>query len=137
MRVFELFEDQAAGLLIQWKPPKACRAALEEGTETIVWVDVAKLDASFKFDRGFYVGPQGSENGIAGRFDTWVKGGEPVEMSEVGFGARGNVTFTNGRHRYAWMRDHGAEAIPVVTETSRAKEFVEQFGTSLRQTVVR
>jgi len=131
--------DPTQTLAIQWEVPKACRAALESGEDAIVWVDVAKLDASFKHDRGFYVGP-GGEGGIKGRyprFDEWVKEGHPVAMPEVGFGYRDTATFTNGRHRFAWMRDHGAQAVPVVTDADRAEEFAKQFGTNLRRTAVR
>lgn len=141
MIVRDLFEDQAAqSHVIQWMTPKACRAALEEGSEIVVWVDVAKVDASFKLDRNFYVGPKGSANAIAGRYERfgeWLKAGEPVAMSEIGLGYRDIITFTNGRHRFAWMRDHGAKAVPVVTEASRAKEFVAMFGSNLRRTIIR
>ncbi len=136
MRLLELFEET----VIRWTPGRSSTRALESGSEVVVWIDVAKLDAAWAKDRDFYVGRGGTVSAIKGRyerFEAWVKGGEAVEMPVVGFGYGDSVAFTDGRHRVAWMRDHGATAIPVVTDADRAKEFETKFGTNGRQTIVR
>ena len=137
MRLHHLFEDAVQGsMTIEWVKPR--------GREhyPVVWVDVAKLDAAWAADRNFYVGTEGSLNGIKGRyprFDAWVREGHPVEMSEVGFDSHpsNRPFFTNGRHRYSWMRDHGAQALPVETNPERAEEFAARYGSTLRTTVVK
>ncbi len=60
------------------------------------------------------------------RFNMFVRGGEDeynkyspapsIEASEVTVREDGSVGFTNGRHRYAWMRDNGINNIPVVMD---------------------
>ena len=137
MRLDHLFEDiEQSSMVIEWVRPR--------GREdyAVVWVDVAKLDEAWARDSNFYVGPEGRLNGIKGRyprFDAWVREGHPVEMSEVGFDSHpsGRPFFCNGRHRYSWMRDHGAQALPVVTDPERAEEFAARYGTSLHRTVVK
>lgn len=129
-----------ATLDIQWVEPRQARAALSSGSETVVWVDVAKIDEMWKLDRSFYVGPEGSgEGAIKGRyprFDMWMADRQPVEMSEISLGYRGVPGFGNGRHRFAWMRDHGAKAVPVVTPVADLEEFKARYGTDLQKTTV-
>ena len=136
MNLYDLFENQQS---IKWVIPKSCRRSIDSGSEVVVWIDPRKLDPEWKRDTGFYVGPNGSNNSIGDRyqrFGEWLKQGLAVEMPEVGFGYNDIPVFTNGRHRYAWMRDHGVTAIPIVTDLSRSKEFQEIFGTSSRKTIL-
>lgn len=111
----------------EWK--KAMRGDVE------VMIDVAKVDASFSKDRNFYVGPQGA-GGITGRyerFDNWIKGGSPVEMPEVCLTDQGEISFINGRHRFAWMRDHGVKVIPVAVPAEYAEAVKAKFGAATKE----
>lgn len=140
MRLFDIFESDAPTQAIEWVVPKACRGLVERGEEVVVWADVGKIEASWRTDRNFYVGPGGTHNAIGSRypnFGAWLKGGKPVEMSECTVDYVGRAYFGNGRHRFSWMRDHGAQAVPVIVPAEQADEFQEKFGTSLRQTVIR
>jgi hypothetical protein len=48
-------------------------------------------------------------------------------------GMTGNAAdFTNGRHRFAWMRDHGVEALPIACEPGEADDLRRRFGTAAR-----
>ena len=133
----ELFETQ---LRIDWVIPRSIRHSVEKGNEVVVWIDPIKLDASWKKDTNFYIGHNGSGNAIGKRYENfgeWLKQGKPVEMPEVGFGYNDTVSFGNGRHRFAWMRDHGATAIPVLTDSNRSEEFKKMFGASEKATVLK
>jgi hypothetical protein len=44
-----------------------------------------------------------------------------------------SIGFTDGRHRFAWVRDHGAAAIPVTTGPDGAAQLAALFGTHLRE----
>lgn len=118
---------------VEWVRPK--------GTSdyAVVWIDIAKLDASWKNDYGFHVGP-GGEGGIRDRyhrFGEWLKLGKPVEMPMVSLTDRSKiVAFGNGRHRFAWMRDHGATSLPVVVYKDQEQEFKRRFAASEHQTVL-
>jgi hypothetical protein len=105
-------------------------------SDVIVWIDVAKLNASWKHDRPYYIA-RGARSKIARpesyrRAGEWAASGQPVKMPHIGFEEDGTVTFTDGRHRFAWMRDHGVRALPVTTEREEAKEIARRFGSAYR-----
>lgn len=54
-------------------------------------------------------------------------------MPEVGLDAKGIVGFSDGRHRYLWMRENGAEVMPLAVSKSQAKAVRALCGTR-RQT---
>lgn len=114
---------------IDWVPPRRGPGY------TVVWVDVRKIDASWSRDY-VYVGP-GGEGGTGRRyagFGQWLTTRDtPVEMSELGVGAQGWIVFTNGRHRFSWMRDHGVRALPVLVPEDEAEQITKKYGTPLRK----
>ncbi len=125
-------DDVFADLLgesYKWTEPRG-GGLVKSGKEVVVKVNIEKLDASFKKDSGFYVGRAG-EGGISGRysrFDSWIKQGVPIEMPEVCLDWKGEITFVNGRHRFAWFRDHGLDTMPVVVPAEQAAEITSRFG---------
>lgn len=41
-----------------------------------------------------------------------------------------------GRHRFAWLRDHGVRAMPMQVSPDEANWFAEQIGTLLRVSIL-
>lgn len=84
--------------------------------DVLVDVLVQPFNASWQKDRDFYIGTNGT-GGIGKRyqgFGEFLKSTqEPIEASEVYVDANGQVSFNNGRHRFAYLRDNGATVIPV------------------------
>jgi hypothetical protein len=96
-----------------------------------VWISVAKFEASWKKNRAQYIGPGGSGPAIGDRYEkfgAWLEQGEAVEIPWVGL-EHGEIAFTNGRHRYAWLRDLGVKSIPVDVDPAIADEIRSRFGT--------
>jgi hypothetical protein len=106
------------------KVVKADRAAKDK----LVDVDVKLFDKVFS-KSSYYIEPNG-KNQIHGRYEKFglfIKGGidntfgdnyrvqqaTSMEASEVSVNKTGDVSFTNGRHRYAWLRDQGLDKVPV------------------------
>jgi hypothetical protein len=85
---------------IRWVTPRP-----GDGRYAIVWVNIAKLDAAWRNDD-----PLGQFYIPAGRGYV-ASMTEPIKMPIIGVGV--SVGFENGRHRFAWARDHGAESLPV------------------------
>ena len=90
-----------------------------KASDIIVWVDVDKLDKSWKkSDDGCYVYPGGVE-GVEGKYDYWIRYLEehckPIEMSKIGM-TDGKAGFVDGRHRFVIMRDVGVKRVPVITD---------------------
>jgi 2'-5' RNA ligase/GNAT superfamily N-acetyltransferase len=93
---------------------KPRRAALSG--EKLVSIDTAAFDTAFQRETGFYLSEGGGPNAIHDRytrFGDFIAEHDSIESSEVTINANGKVGFTNGRHRYAWLRDHGVANIPV------------------------
>lgn len=104
--------------------------------EPVVWIDVAKFDASWRNDFA-YVGPFGepdSQPQKYARIGNWLSEGCNLWMPHVGLNDDNAASFTDGRHRFAWLRDHGVLALPVTCGEEIEAEIQERFGSSLRVT---
>jgi hypothetical protein len=91
-------------------------------------------------NRGHYVGVGGIGAGQRGRYDNigrFIQSGGAVWMPELSLDDDGALWFTDGRHRFAWVRDHGASALPVGTDPDGAAQLAERLGTHLRECRVR
>jgi hypothetical protein len=95
--------------------------------EKLVWVDTDKFDKAWSKDKGFYIGPMGVGQ-IHNRYPDFIKllqmpreqrkpllwgKKQEITASEVYVDKNGEVSFSNGRHRFAVLRDLGAKKIPV------------------------
>jgi hypothetical protein len=103
-----------------------------------VWISAAKLDASWKRRPVEYLGPGGTGPAIGDRyrrFGIWLQRGEPVWMPWVGLAADGDINFTDGRYRFAWLRDHGVTALPIDVDPDEAVTIEARFGTAERTSI--
>ena len=111
----------------------------DQEEDVVVWVSVLALDAAWKLDNDNYIEPGGKGAAIDDRyqrFGKWLRQtADPVELPVVGV-ENGVVGFTDGRHRFAWLRDQRMSAIPVQVPSDQAREFERRFGTRLRTSVI-
>jgi hypothetical protein len=98
----------------------------------LVDVDIGKFDANWKKDPESYVGLNG-EGGIGNRYNnvkeflSTVK--EPVEAPEVDrMKSIDVVSFTDGRHRVAALRDLGAKRTTLLVPKRDKQWFEDNFG---------
>jgi hypothetical protein len=123
------------GKRVRWvsvEPPNGVPA------DETVWVSVAKLDASWKKRRVEYIGPGGTGPAIGdrySRFGIWLQRGEAVWIPWVGLARDRQISFTDGRHRFAWLRDHGVTAVPIDVDPDEAKKIEKRFGTTKRVSI--
>jgi hypothetical protein len=100
-----------------------------------VWIDVSKLDQMLQLRPQFYVG-HGGQNGIRERYariGEFVALSKALDMPQVYIDRnRGFVDIYDGRHRFAWMRDHGAQALPVSAQADELTEIKRLVGTKSR-----
>jgi hypothetical protein len=143
MRICDLFEATlyrpSASLTVSWQYPPGGHARTLAGDDVVVWIDPSRFDHDFAQNPHQYVGPNGTNNAIRGRYERfgeWLEEGEPVMMSEVYRDPYGEVSFQNGRHRYAWLRDHGARAMPMLVAAPDAADFQHRYGTTSRSTSI-
>jgi hypothetical protein len=107
--------------------------------DVAVWVSVKKLDSSWRHDVTHYIGPdcriadKGSGSSYKYRkFGEWVARRKQVQMPHVNLDPDGIVAFTNGRHRFAWLRDHGMLSLQISTNRDQVMEIKRRFGTRSR-----
>lgn len=105
--------------------------------DPIVLISVTRLDKSWKCDGGLYIRKHARGNGSASRakykrFGCWFRDALPVQMPHIGI-SEGHVSFTNGRHRFAWLRDHGVRALPVTVTRENLAEIRRRFGIKRRE----
>lgn len=102
----------------------------KDNEQRTVWVDVAKLDAGFQRDKDFAIKP-GGKGAVAGRlaeFRRFLRKDVAIEQPEVTIDDDGTVSFTNGRHRFAVLRDMGLARIPVSVDRSQVGLARKLFG---------
>jgi hypothetical protein len=104
------------------------------GSDRVVWVIVRKIDAAWRADpiSGYYI-PRGACR--KNRFGDWLEkysGTRKAWMPHIGYYG-GFVSFTDGRHRFAWCRDHCVRAMPVSVESKQQAELIGRlFGSASR-----
>lgn len=114
-----------SGRILKWRPVVPHWG----GADPFVWVSVAKLSKSWRRSSQ-YVSQGGGGDAIGTRYEKfgkWVAQGFPIDMCTIGL-VEGVAEFTDGRHRFAWLRDHGVLAMPVHTSPQLVAEFARRFG---------
>jgi hypothetical protein len=103
---------------------------------SVVQVDVARLDANLAATPSFHVGPGGvGASAIGGRYaeahrflTEAARTGKPVYMTRIYVDKQGDASISDGRHRFAVLRDTGATTIPVVVPRSNAARVRRLYG---------
>ena len=125
--------------IVRWAEPRLSHPDWNEDPDAVVWVSVEKLDQAWMKGDHLYIGRGGSGATIEDRyvrFGHWLsKTTKAVEMPIVSLDGDG-IAFTDGRHRFAWLRDHGVTAIPVQVPPEEAPNFEKLFGTAVRVSIV-
>ncbi|KTW10416.1 plasmid fertility inhibition factor family protein [Sphingomonas sanguinis] len=101
--------------------------------DAVVWIDVLAFDAAWR-ETDQWISPGGKTGAQDRRYrliGEWIAAGNVVNMCEIAIDEDG-VSFTNGRHRFAWLRDRGVRAMPVQVAPESAASFEARFGTPLR-----
>jgi hypothetical protein len=127
--------------------PKLIQSRLDQKSGyKVVVVGVNKFDGEWSKDTGMYLPPGGrGENYIAiqglkdkpadyNRYDRvgeeapkFKEKGMPFEMPTVGL-RFGTPSFTDGRHRFAYLRDQGVKFLPISVHKENYREIKKRFG---------
>ncbi|MBU9172470.1 hypothetical protein [Burkholderia gladioli] len=104
--------------------------------DPVVWAAVDLLDAVWR-DTTDYVGVGGRGSDQNGKYEavgTFLRhaiGKCQIFIPTVSL-ENGKAVFTDGRHRFAWLRDHGLRVLPVEVDEDSAGACRTCFGTSER-----
>lgn len=122
---------------IEWHYCAAAEGWDEHNPDVALWLDIAKVDAAWQ-RTGQYIGPGGT-NGQGRRYakaGEWFAKCPFSNMLIVNLQPEGAVTFTDGRHRFSWLRDHGAMAIQLQVSPADAEKLTALYGTDLTETML-
>lgn len=117
---------------------RSCHPEWEtEPIERIITVETRRFDRAWKLNpMGYYVGPggQGQQDGRYDKFGVffWASliRGHPLRCSIcclTPVGTEYGVSFVNGRHRYAWLRDAGLNPVPIAVPTEEVRLWLERM----------
>ena len=101
----------------------------------VVWIDVAKVDLAWAKSAN-YVSKGGGCAGIPARYELFGHGFEsrkPVQIASIDL-LNQSVEFLDGRHRFAWLRDHGIAIMPVHVTPDKAEMVKSGFGLPIHAT---
>jgi len=106
---------------------------ISDDNDAVVWVDLARADAIWQLDNLYIPAGAPDHRPKHEKFESWlIKATERVEMAHVAVSEGNSLSFTNGRHRFAWMRDHSAQAVPFTIWKGQARRLAKLVGTSLK-----
>ncbi|MCW2349167.1 hypothetical protein [Sphingobium sp. B12D2B] len=104
--------------------------------DAVVWIDVVALDAAWR-TTDQYIEPGGA-NGQDNRYakvGAWFDRNRHCNMGFASFD--GNAFgFTDGRHRFSWLRDHGVSVLPLQVPLDQAERFEREFGTTVHLSIL-
>ena len=125
-----------ANRIIEWIEVPYAEGWEDLEPDAVQWIDVTLFDAAWR-QTNQWIGPCGV-GGLGdryARFGKWLLQGHPVQMCTIGLN-KGEVGFADGRHRFAWLRDHGVHAIKVQLDPDSVNECLRRFPTLLSRSVV-
>lgn len=122
--------------VIDWhyRPPRAGWEDYE--ADVVAWVDISAFDLAWRLSDQ-HIAPGGS-NGQGDRYHgagVWFAANRHSEMLIASLDGD-QASFTDGRHRFSWLRDHGVVALPLQIPPSQAGLFAQKFGTIVRLSVL-
>lgn len=106
------------------------------GPDPVIWASVCALDAVWR-DTTDYVGLNGRGSNQAGKYQAvgdflrLAIGTRHIFVPTVSM-VGGKALFTDGRHRFAWLRDHGLRALPVEVDEDSVDACKASFETTER-----
>jgi hypothetical protein len=124
-------------LVLAWRPIHPHPSWTDAETDPVLWIDLMRFEAEWrKTDQ--WVGPGGVPGGLGSRYPRageWLQSGRPIDMCQIWINTDG-IGFTDGRHRFAWLRDHGLSAMPVQLSPESMAHGVKVIATDSRASIL-
>ncbi|WP_342251442.1 hypothetical protein [Sphingomonas sp. OTU376] len=118
--------------IIDWKYIPPADGWEDYEADVIAWVDVAAFDRAWgRTDQHIVPGGSNGQDSRYRKAGEWFAENSHSNMFVASLDEDG-VLFTDGRHRFSWLRDRGVAAIPIQISPYEAAEFEQLFGTTLR-----
>ena len=129
--------NMPAQIEIQWRLIHPHPSWSDASTDPFVWIEPTKFDTFWR-QGDQWVGPGGMPGGQGERYPRagqWLLAGNPTDMCQIWVNDEG-VGFNDGRHGFAWLRDHGVAAIPVQLSPDSLALGVAEFETEILTSIL-
>lgn len=130
-------EHDAPGRVLVWTERRPDMSWPDLEPDAVVWVDPTLFDDAWKRSDQ-WIGPNGRTGAQDDRYPRvgrWIEAGNDIQMC-VSSRDGNTVCFTDGRHRFAWLRDRGVRAMPMQVPHDDADWFVRRLGSPLRTSLL-
>lgn len=100
-----------------------------EALYPVIWIVVSQVNEAWQ-KSDLYITPGGGWAGNPERYDKfgkWMERKEPVQIASLGI-VDDVIEFNDGRHRFAWLRDHGVTVMPVHVDPDKVELVKNRFG---------
>lgn len=127
----------SATIVLAWRPIHPDPSWEDVETDPVLWISPAKFDIEWR-KSDHWVGPGGTPGGLGERYPRageWILSGKPIDMCQIWINEEG-IGFTDGRHRFAWLRDYGLSAMPVQLSPESLAYGVASIETDIRTSVL-
>ncbi|MFM0265601.1 hypothetical protein [Paraburkholderia sediminicola] len=114
-----------------WRRREIGEGWTDETPDALVWVCITSLDTAWRVSED-YVGEAGHGSLHGDRYSKvgrWLESAKFVDVPVLCLDEDGVPSFTDGRHRFAWLRDHGLRSLPIEVPFGQSKVFEARFGT--------
>lgn len=104
----------------------------------LMTIPTAAIERGWIDDKDFYIGRGGSGASIGKRyegFQEWLKQHDQYEVPSIHVDEQGKVGFSDGRHRYAVLRDAGIDPMPVAIGLHGAKNAMRFMNGQIRESI--
>lgn len=122
---------------IRWRSIGFGEGWEEVEPDIIVWVDVRRFDLAWERSDQ-HIGPGGanSQDDRYVRVSKWFEKNAHCDMPCACIDDNA-VIFSDGRHRFSWLRDQGVTAMPMQVSPEDAPLMQLRYGSELRQSLLR
>ncbi len=127
----------APGRELVWTERRPDESWPDAEPDAVVWIDPKLFDAAWR-PSDQWIGPNGltgAQDERYSRVGRWIEAGNDIQMC-VASREGDTACFTDGRHRFAWLRDRGLPAMPIQVPPEDADWFVRRFGSSARVSIL-
>jgi hypothetical protein len=111
---------------IDWVLPKG-------EIHTPVWASIKLIEERWRHVESDYITPGGGGRSIGNRYERvgeWVRSKGRLWTPVMCLDEADNPSFTDGRHRFAWVRDHQVKVLRIVVPSEQSDDFFRLYGST-------